>query len=570
MSNISQSTKPLDTSITPALNNYTRPPTYKEPLLHTTNTSAALTERTPTNTSTTNNNNNNVTAITVSGNRTVQTPVPVAESILRSIYGKASELTSNELPVAAWNVSQLFPVLPDADAAWNNVSQLFPYYTKPDTNFLVSPNRSVLEKKPTDPLTVQDLERILAEFGYVRPSNVSALTVRPNDIAGIGMPVSAQARPVASSQVAFPQPSVLSYTSLQWGITAAACLSFTVLASSVHPSLWLVGGLVGSLYGYAIGQRLSDRVPTTFFPSFLVVAGRRLATWYLQVYDFFNVTFFMYKTGQLSYSMWRRYAEVDKRFQIQDKIDAWNAVFVEGKESFDRWEKENEIGRKTLAALRTIWLVEERSWKKKGLKRRRKRSRYRLVQIIYDCAYYCAFFVGRAIRFLSGGGTSTELSEFLKGIRVDISAARLDSIGSRLGAIVAALIAINITGALYTISPFLVMTLTIMASAIWPTWLSELFDRCKTLAEETRARGRGEEEPRQSTGTARTVDKSRYHFYVTKDGRKRYYRVAPTPFFGWPRQPDTNQKGFRWPWQKPVEPKRSPFWNFLPPTPPPR
>ena len=53
---------------------------------------------------------------------------------------------------------------------------------------------------------------------------------------------------------------------------------------------------------------------------------------------------------------------------------------------------------------------------------------------------------------LTGGGSS-ELQEFLKGIRVEISETRMNEISSRFGAAVAALVFVSITGALYTISP---------------------------------------------------------------------------------------------------------------------
>ena len=234
-------------------------------------------------------------------------------------------------------------------------------------------------------------------------------------------------------------------------------------------------------------------------------------------------------------------------------------MFIEGKENFDKWEKENEVGRKVLATVRTFWLVEERSLKKKGLKRVRKRSRYRVIQFIYDGSYFAGRFVASLWRLISGGGTSEELSEFLRGIRLDISKARLESIGSRIGAIVGALVAVNITGALYTLSPPFLMFLAIAASLVWPTWVPEFFNRCRRLAEETRARGRGEEE--KEALSARGVDKSRYHYYVNREGKKKYYRVTQTPLFRQRRE--SEQKGFRWPWQKPEEPKRPFPLDFL-------
>ena len=232
---------------------------------------------------------------------------------------------------------------------------------------------------------------------------------------------------------------------------------------------------------------------------------------------------------------------------------------MEGKENFDKWEKENEVGRKVLATLRTVWLVEELSLKKKGARRLRKRSKYRLVQVVYDGAYFAGRFVSSLWRLISGGGTSQELSEFLRGIRVDISASRLDSIGGRIRAMIIALIAVNIAGAIYTLSPTLLMLMAVAVGIVWPSWFSELWERCTRLADETRARGRGEDEKEQVS--TRGVDKNRYHFYINRDGKKKYYRVAQTPLF---RQAQSSQQsGFRWPWQKPVEPKRPSLWEMF-------
>lgn len=73
-----------------------------------------------------------------------------------------------------------------------------------------------------------------------------------------------------------------------------------------------------------------------------------ITKYYLLVYDFCQSIWFLYKTGQLSYDYMKRYQDIDSKYQIQEKIDAWNARFKKGKENFDQWEKENEVGRKFL------------------------------------------------------------------------------------------------------------------------------------------------------------------------------------------------------------------------------
>jgi hypothetical protein len=517
-----------------------------------------------------NNNTGNSNTTTSSSNtsRPFLTPVPVAETLWRNIYDKAAA----EVPVSirsveeAWKNKTLFSMPPPPPPA-------------PPTNRSMAATDATEALRLSD-LTVQDLERILLETGFVRRSDAAAATASGSGsadraIEGLGKPVSKRFRlppkvaevvPSSSSAVAFPQPSVLSYKSLKWGVTVSAGLSGFVLAISILPSLWLMGGLVGSLYGYQTGTKLADEgsLPTSFLPNLLVRAGRRLAKSYLEVYDMCTAMFFMYKTGQLSYDMWKRYAEVDQRFRIQDKIDAWNTVFVEGKVNFDKWEKENEVGRKVLATLRTAWLVEERSQKKKGL--RKERSRYRAIQLIYDGVYFMGRFITSIWRWLSGG-KSSELTELLHGVRSDISQARVEEIGSRVGAIVAALVAVNITGALFTISSGFLALLAIAGGLVWPTWFGELLERCRGLLEETRARGRGEDRSTPSPKSSNTsssgrkrVDRSRYHYYLTNNGKKRYYRVAQAPAFR--KRSDDGKPGFLWPWQKPEEPKRPSLFDF--------
>lgn len=132
---------------------------------------------------------------------------------------------------------------------------------------------------------------------------------------------------------------------------------------------------------------------------------------------------------------------------------------------------------------------------------------------------------------LTGGGSS-ELQEFLKGIRVEISETTMNEISSRFSAAVAALVFVSVTGALYSISPFFLAFIAIMVGVIWPSWVSEFYDRTSRFLDDTRARGRGEE-PTSNVFSQLTgrYDKSKFHYYVTMDGKKRYYRTGKPVFF---------------------------------------
>jgi len=301
--------------------------------------------------------------------------------------------------------------------------------------------------------------------------------------------------------------------------------------------------ILGSFYGYEIGKQVPDTAPTSFIPLMLVRMGNRITTVSLQIYDFFVGLTFMWKTGVLSYEYWKRYAVLDQKFGIQDKMDAWNARFIEGKENFDRWEQENEVGRKVLATLRTAWLVEERSYQKGiKMKKRRRQSKYRLIQLCYDIAFSTGKVLGSILKLLTGGG-STELTEFLKGISIDISQARVEGIGARVGAVMAAIIAINILGSLFTISPGFLGLCAVAVSLIWPTWTTELYERLSRFLQETRAVGRGENTAPTMVRARNRQDKKRFHYYISKDGSKRYYRTGQ-PFWPWQIKKEEKKMGF--------------------------
>jgi hypothetical protein len=257
-------------------------------------------------------------------------------------------------------------------------------------------------KKPSDVLTVEDLESFLLTNGFVKRSELEAsqkAMSSANALSGAGAGKSrGSTAPTfktdgsSGSGVALPQPSVLGYKDLKWGTAVSAGFLGMLVGLSILPNLWFMGTLAGFLYGWDVGKKIPDGSPSNALNNLIVNLGRNLAKSFLAVYDATNAIFFMYKTGELSYAYYKRFSVLDDKFKINAKIDAWNSRFAEGKVAFDAWERENEIGRKALATMRTIWLVEERSLKKSS--KRRRQSRYRPIQFFYDAA----FSMGRLCR----------------------------------------------------------------------------------------------------------------------------------------------------------------------------
>ena len=435
-------------------------------------------------------------------------------------------------------------------------------------------------KSPSDPLTLQDLESFLVTNRFVRERDLQDWAARtlnnasasgpsafresrsliPASIGSSGDKAFSSSSSASGSSVAFPQPSVLGYADLQRGIIFASTLSGLLLGASIMPNLWLIGSILGALYGADLASKITtfstpDTEPTSLVPRLLLRMGRWIAKTWLRVYDSVTVLWFLYKTGQLSYEYFKRYEALDQRFAIQDKIDAWNARFVQGKVMFDEWERQNEVGRKVMATLRTAWLVEEQSLKKL----RKRKSKYRIVQLAYDGLDAAKrLFLSLWLAVTGRGGE--EVVEFIQGIQLRLTSFRGDEWTSRLGACMAALFALNMTGALFTLSPTLLSVFAVLMGLVWPSWWPELVDRLSTFVDETRARGR-----RESNGSlTRSVssrssdvsllpsrwDKSQYGYYIRPDGTRRYY-LKGQPWFR--RTDDLGRKkksASRWPWQK--------------------
>lgn len=387
-------------------------------------------------------------------------------------------------------------------------------------------------KDPSAAITVADLEAILRYNDYYSRSSSPLSTEKELQLHG----VSSASTKTNKGGIAFPQPTTLSNRSIKWGATVSGGLMGMLLAVSGAPNLWLMGSLAGSVFGYETSKRLplNDETLNDFnvMQSLVIHSGRYLATIALRIYDTFQAFFFMYKTGQLSYEYYKSYALLDKRLSIQKKIDAWNARFVEGKLAFDRWEKENEVSRKVLAGLRTVWLVGEQNVRKRsGLLRRSQRyqSRYRVIQFVYDAIYTIGKLCESFWTLIVRGDICSEMKNFVIGIiRNDMG--NLTFTQSHIRGVFLSVAMVIIIGALFTVSPVLLFLVAATFGLIWPTWVSEMLDRTGIVIDETVARGRGKISKIKTKDHdklfLKRYEKNRYHYYRTADGKKRYYRVG--------------------------------------------
>jgi hypothetical protein len=395
-----------------------------------------------------------------------------------------------------------------------------------------------LEKlDPSEPLTVSDLQRILADGGYVRKSDLLSDGGRSNASGSdrIGPSRSNMASSggtLSESKTAFPQPSVLSYKDVRVGTTIVSAFCGLILAASVIRNLWLIGAVAGAVYGSSITQ--SNDPDLGPMGQVLVNLGRSAAKKWLQVFDFATAMWFMYRTGQLSYDYWKRYEDLDRRLGITDKVDAWNARFVAGKQSFDQWEENNEIGRKILATLRTAWMVEEQSYKRQLKRRKDSVSKYAAIKYIQNFFAWVrrVFF---ATWNLVAGERQGELKDLLVGIKVQLlELMNTRVVIQRAGSAISLLVLVNAVGALFASSPGVLSLIACVGGIIWPDWAGLTFERMLNIADETRALGRGELTrsgspllvSALSSSSSQESEPVEFSFFERNDGSKRYYRTG--------------------------------------------
>jgi len=338
--------------------------------------------------------------------------------------------------------------------------------------------KTLLNKDANDTITVGDLEVLLAQI-QKSPSATSSKRKKSSS-KGIAS-TSSSSSSSSSSHVAFPQPSEADQKEIQRGTGFASGLLGMIVGITILPNLWLVGMVFGVWYGFDITKELSldeddeeDSNKRNAVAKFLITCGTQLARAYLKASDGIKALWFLYKTGQLSYEYYKTYETLDKKFAIQNKVDAWNKVFVKGKQQFDAWEQENEVGRKMLAGLRTAWLVEENS-----RMRAAGRSRYRVIQVFYDLKRSATRLLTKLLETIRSIQKEGDLETFWKGLKTDLQTE--GSLTTRLGAIGAALVAVNLCGALFSLSSFFANFLAIIGAVIWPSWASDLWSRTQEI-----------------------------------------------------------------------------------------
>lgn len=324
--------------------------------------------------------------------------------------------------------------------------------------------------------------------------------------------------------VAFPQPHTLSSRYVQWGCTTFASMIGTLLAVSVMPNLWLMGAMAGAGVGYDTAQRrhfikakgkINDE-DMNAAQLFILSTGRYLARLFLKAWDACSALFFMYKTGQLSYEYYKQYSALDQRFAIQKKVDAWNARFVQGKLAFDQWERENEVGRKLLAGLRTAWLVEERNSKRRSDLLKRRQSRYRIVQLLYDTAY--SFRKG--FQQVWTTGLSSPWSDSIRHLwKTGMSDMAWRTRSRGVG--VALLVAITIQSVM-CLPPVTFIVLSMIFGFLRPTVVLNRIDQTKFFHF---APALGQQNASTKGATKKNAP-TRYDYFKTTDGKSLYFRRA--------------------------------------------
>ena len=406
---------------------------------------------------------------------------------------------------------------------------------------------------PSAPLTLADLQQVLNQYGYVRRDEVGTILSSNNPMQSTNETAAGIRK--TKSGVAFPQPSMVSNKHLRFGTMISSGFFFLLMSTTIRPNLWLLGAVSGALYGGDLATKAemmknaplpplpplegggsvyyppTTRIPGGLYGELSLKMGKKIATAYLHVWDVFQGFWFMYRTGQLSYEYYKSYESVDKRFGIQNKIDAWNARFIEGKDNFDKWEQDNEVGRKVLAGLRTAWMVEETSYKNQMYRKQgSKRSKYRIVQIGNEIiGWYKRLFL--LVWGVITRKSNSELREITKGAMMGFNELNLETVSQRLGASVAALVVVNLVGALFAVAPILLGLFAIASGIIWPNWISGAAKIIQELVNEARARGSGKalvkkEKPKERKVKLPVVYRDTFSYYTGRDGKKKWYRTG--------------------------------------------
>ena len=185
---------------------------------------------------------------------------------------------------------------------------------------------------PNAPLTMNDLQRILNDNGYVRREELSNITSTAfvqnggsrttNETKSITLQKKTgsgggSAGSISSSSggggLAFPQTSILSNKHIRVGTAISSSIFSMFIAISLQPNLWLIGSIIGAVLGNDIAEKSEKNAVTTieqdvFIPppgglygDISLKSGKRLALTYLKIWDFLQGVWFMVRIKYTSH-----------------------------------------------------------------------------------------------------------------------------------------------------------------------------------------------------------------------------------------------------------------------------
>jgi hypothetical protein len=159
---------------------------------------------------------------------------------------------------------------------------------------------------PNSPLTINDLQKILEDNGYVRREELSNITSSlnyNNDPNNINNKKGQNKTSTRKSGLAFPQPSLISTKHVRFGTAVSSSLFAMLIAISLQPNLWLIGSIMGAVLGNDIAEKekkltvMDDGTmpppPGGLYGDVSLKLGKRIATSYLKVWDFIQGVWFM-------------------------------------------------------------------------------------------------------------------------------------------------------------------------------------------------------------------------------------------------------------------------------------
>uniref|UniRef100_A0A7S3YL52 Uncharacterized protein n=1 Tax=Heterosigma akashiwo TaxID=2829 RepID=A0A7S3YL52_HETAK len=103
---------------------------------------------------------------------------------------------------------------------------------------------------------------------------------------------------------------------IQNGSVAACTLIGMIIGKSVSSNLWLVGAAAGAYFGTITAKQ----------SGLIGVRVRKLGVWvalrYIDVAKFYQDTVYLYKTGVLGATYYKKFEELDKQYKIVDKYES--------------------------------------------------------------------------------------------------------------------------------------------------------------------------------------------------------------------------------------------------------